>query len=172
MHRLCLPPLIVASTLLSGCVATPRVAPPDSAAPTFRVSEFFSGRLQGDGVLKVMMSGSRKIRVSSVGRPQPDGSVVLDQEIDEEGKPARTRSWRLREVAPGRYAGTLSDADGPVTGEAIGDRLHLSFRMRGGMDVDQWLTLAPGGRSARNILRVRKFGMTVAALDENIRKVD
>jgi hypothetical protein len=57
-----------------------------------------------------------------------------------------------------------------VTGVVAGNRLHLSFRMRGGMDVDQWLTLAPGGRSAKNVLRVRKFGVTVAALDETIRR--
>jgi hypothetical protein len=73
-------------------------------------------------------------------------------------------------VGPGRYTGTLSDADGPVTGLVTGNRLRLSFRMRGGMDVDQWLTLAPGGRWARNVLRVSKFGMTVATLDETIRK--
>jgi hypothetical protein len=44
--------------------------------------------------------------------------------------------------------------------------------MRGDMDVDQWLTLAPGGRTARNVLRVRKMGLTVAALDETIRKLN
>lgn len=144
----------------------------EAAGPPFEVAEFFTGQLEGEGVLDVMMSGSRSIRVSSVGRKQPDGSVVLVQKIREEGKPARTRDWRLREVAPGRYSGTLSDAEGPVTATASGNRLHISFRMRGDMDVDQWLTLAPGGRSARNVLRVRKFGMTVAALEETIRKLN
>lgn len=165
-------PLVAATLLLSACVTTPQVEPIDASAPAFDLSEFFTGRLHGEGDLKVMMGGSRKIRVSSVGRRAPDGSVVLDQQIAEQGKPARSRSWRLREVAPGRYAGTLSDADGPVAGAATGNRLHLSFRMRGGLDVDQWLTLAPDQRSARNLLRVRKFGLTVAALDETIRKLD
>jgi hypothetical protein len=110
--------------------------------------------------------------VASRGRAQPDGAIALDQTIWEEGKPARSRSWRLRQVAPGRYAGTLSDAAGPITGEVRGGRLHLRFAMRGGMDVDQWLTLAPDGRSARNVLRVRKMGLTVAALEETIRKLD
>ncbi len=158
--------------LLSGCVAMPRVDSPQAAAPPFKVAEFFTGRLHGEGVLEVMMSGSRTVRVSSVGRKERDGSVVLDQEIQEEGKPLRRRSWQLREVAPGRYAGTLSDAAGPVTGIVKGNRLHLSFRMRGDMDVDQWLTLAPDGRWARNVLRVRKMGLTVAALDETIRKLN
>lgn len=162
--------LLSSPLLLCACVAMPRIDPPSPAAPAFEVSDFFTGRTEGEGVLNVMMSGSRAVRVSSVGRREPAGWVVLDQEIREEGKPARTRSWRLREVGPGRYTGTLSDADGPVTGLVTGNRLRLSFRMRGGMDVDQWLTLAPGGRWARNVLRVSKFGMTVATLDETIRK--
>lgn len=165
-------PLLAATLLLSACVATPRVEPIDASAPAFDMSEFFAGRLQGEGRLRMMMGGSRDVRVSSVGRRAPDGSLVLAQEIAEQGKPARSRSWQLREVAPGRYAGTLSDADGPVAGAVKGNRLHLSFRMRGGMNVDQWLTLAPDKRSARNVLRVRKFGVTVAALDETIRKLD
>ncbi|HZG46085.1 MAG TPA: DUF3833 family protein [Allosphingosinicella sp.] len=167
-----LAPLLAFSLLVPACVSPPKVASADAAAPPFEVSDFFVGRTQGDGMLEVMMSGTRAVRVSSVGHEQRDGSVILAQEIREEGKPARTREWRLRQVAPGRYAGTLSDAAGPVTGVVAGNRLHLSFRMRGGMDVDQWLTLAPGGRSAKNVLRVRKFGVTVAALDETIRKVD
>jgi hypothetical protein len=172
MPRRNLLPLLAAPMLLTACVAVPRVGPANATAPVFEVADFFAGRLHGEGELKVMMSGSRKIRVESLGRRAADGSTILDQSIAEEGKPARTRSWQLREVAPGRYAGTLTDADGPVAGAVTANRLHLSFRMRGGMDVDQWLTLAPDGRSARNVLRVRKFGMTVAALDETIRKLD
>ena len=163
---------LLAITFVCACVSTPSVGTADAAAPRFEVADFFAGRTQGEGVLNVMMSGRRSVRVSSVGRREADGWIALDQDIAEEGKPARSRSWRLREVAPGRYSGTLTDAEGPVTGAATGNRLHLSFRMRGGMDVDQWLTLAADRRSARNVLRVRKFGMTVAALDETIRKLD
>jgi hypothetical protein len=119
-----------------------------------------------------MMSEPRRVRVASRGRTEPDGAIALEQTIWEEGKAARSRRWRLRQVAPGRYAGTLSDAAGPITGAVQGGRLHLRFAMRGGMKVDQWLTLAPDGRSARNLLRVRKLGVTVAALDETIRKLD
>ncbi len=56
-----------------------------------------------------------------------------------------------------------------MTGEAVGNRLHLAFRMRGGMMVDQWLTLSPDARVAQNRLIVRKLGMTVATLGETIR---
>jgi len=150
----------------------PRVERADAAAPAFPVARFFAGRTEGEGVLTVMMSGQRRIRVTSRGRAEPGGAIILDQTIHEESKPARSRSWRLSEVAPGRYAGTLTDAAGPVTGTAEGNRLHLRYAMRGGMEVDQWLTLAPDGRSARNVLRVRKLGIPVAALEETIRKLD
>jgi hypothetical protein len=164
--------LLAAPLLLTACMATPRLERADAAAPAFPVAQFFAGRTQGEGRLAVMMSGPRQVRVSSVGRLAPDGAIILDQSVEEQGKPARTRSWNLREVAPGRFAGTLSDAAGPVAGKADGNRLHLAFPMRGGMEADQWLTLAPDGRSARNVLRVRKFGITVAALEETIRKID
>ena len=164
--------LLLLPLLLLACVATPRIEQADASAPAFPVASFFAGRTEGKGVLKVVMRGPRAIRVKSRGRTDPDGTLIVDQVIHEEGKPARARSWRLREVAPGRYAGTLSDAAGPVTGEAAGNRLHLRFAMSGGMAADQWLTLAPDGRSARNVLRVRKFGLPVAALEETIRKLD
>ncbi len=164
--------LAAAPPSLSGCVSTPPLHAADSAAPAFPVARFFSGRTQGEGMLTVLLSGPRAIRVSSLGRSEADGAIALDQTISEQGRPVRTRSWRLREVAPGRYEGTLSDAAGPVIGEARGNRLHLRFPMRGGLHAEQWLSLAPDGRSARNVLRVRKLGVTVAALDETIRKLD
>lgn len=158
--------------LLAACVSVPRLEPATAEAPAFSIARFFGGKSEGRGRLKVALGGARAIHVRSSGRVEPGGAVVLDQIIEEEGRPARTRTWRLREVAPGRYQGTLSDAAGPVTGTAAGNRLHLKFRMRGGLDADQWLTLAADGRSAHNLLVVRKFGLTVAAFDETIRKLD
>lgn len=164
--------LLTAPLLLPACVSTAGLERPDAAAPAFPVARFFAGRTEGEGVLKVIMGGSRNVRVSSLGRSEADGAIVLDQTIQEEGKPARTRTWRLREVTPGRYAGTLSDAAGPVAGETAGNRLHLRFPMPGGLEAEQWLTLAPDGRSARNVLRVRKLGLVVAVMEETIRKLD
>ena len=143
-----------------------------SAAKPFDAIRFFDGRTEGQGVLKVALRSPATIRVQSRGRVQTDGTLSVRQTVSEGDKPARTREWRIRELSPGRYAGTLSDASGPVAGEAVGNRLHLRFRMKGGLDAEQWLTLAPGGRSAHNVMRVRKFGLTVASLDETIRKLE
>ena len=141
-------------------------------APAFPLVRFFEGRTEGRGVLKVMLKAPVPIRVESVGRVEPDGTLVLVQKIEEGKKPARTRSWRMREVSPGRYVGPLTDAVGPAEAEAKGNRLRISYRMKGGLDVEQWLTLAPGGRSAHNVMKVGKFGLPFATLEETIRKVD
>ena len=98
------------------------------------------------------------------------GELVLDQVVTEGDKPLRQRQWRLTEVAPGRYEGTLSEAIGPVEARAEGNRLVITFTIKGGFAVRQELTLAPDGRSAANVLKVKKLGMTLAVLSEDIRK--
>ncbi len=164
--------LLALPLLLAACVAAPRPAAPDAAAPAFPVFAFFEGRSAGEGRLKIAFQSPRPVSVQSRGRIEKDRTLLLEQVIREGDKPARTRAWRIREVSPGRFSGTLTDASGPVKAEVRHNRLHISFRMKGGFDADQWLTLASGGRSAHNVMVVRKFGVTVAALDETIRKLD
>jgi hypothetical protein len=161
-------------------LAAPALAAPillaAAAAPAqpgaFPMIRFFEGRTEGKGTLKVALSGPRALAVQSRGQMQRDGTLVLRQTIEESGKAPRNREWRIREVAPGRYAGTLTDATGPVTGETQGNRVRIRYRMKGGLDVEQWLTPAPGGRSARNSMTIRKFGLTFASVEETIRKLD
>ena len=44
--------------------------------------------------------------------------LVVDKVVTESDKPARNRQRRLTEIAPGRYACTLSDAISPVQARA------------------------------------------------------
>ena len=141
------------------------------AAVTFDPLRFFAGRTEGVARLRVMFRHPRAVRVHGVGRPGADG-LVLSQTVEQEGKAATTRRWLLRPVGPDRYAGTLSDAVGPVTADAAGDRLHIAYRTKGRFRIDQWLTLAPDGRSARNHLVARRMGIVVARLDETITRVE
>lgn len=162
--------LLPLASLALLAAASPQAAPAP-APPSFDPLAFFAGRTEGAGRLKIVLRRGEPIRVEGSGRVQGD-VLVLDQLVTRgEGAP-RSRQWRIRRVAPGRYVGTLSDARGPVAGQATGDRLHLRFRGAGGVRVDQRLTLAPGGRSAHNRLTARRFGITVATLDETIRKLD
>lgn len=153
--------------LATACVAEPP-REPVSPAPLFDALAFFDGRAEGVASLKVIFAAAHTIRVHSHGVRQTDGSLVLDQIVEEAGKKPRTRQWHIRETSPNHYAGTLSDAASAITGETSGNRLHLHFTMKGGMDTNQWLTLAPDGQSAHNIMVVRKLGLTLAVLDETI----
>ena len=117
-----------------------------------------------------MLSSERVVHVHGLGRVDSDGVLILDQTIDEQGKPLRQRQWRIHETSAGRYGGTGTDAAGPITGDVVDNRLHLRFHTKGSLNVEQWLDLAPGGRLARNHMTVRKLGIVVARLDETIRK--
>lgn len=161
---------LAATLLLAGCVAAPD-PPPAKPGPRFDAIAFFAGRSQGAATLRQIFKSPHAVRVRSRGVAAADGTLVLDQIIAEPGKPARRRQWRIREDRPDHYVGTLTDAASPVSGETVGNRLHLAFQMKGGLATDQWLTLAPDGQSAHNILIVRKFGVTLAVLDETIRKI-
>ncbi len=142
-----------------------------AAAPAAAPEQFFVGRTEGTGTVSVIMSGKHGVKVRSHGRMEGAGTLVLDQVVEEEGKPARRRVWRL--VRSGsRLSGTLSDARGPVTGEVAGNVFHLRYRSNEGPSVEQWITFQPGGRVANNRMVLRKFGMSVATVVETIRRVD
>ncbi|OYY76835.1 MAG: hypothetical protein B7Y43_13065 [Sphingomonas sp. 28-62-20] len=162
--------LVLGMMLLSGCVAMPRlerVAP----APHFAATDFFAGQTEGRATVKVILRTRHPVAVHGTGHLEPDGSLVLDQMVEEAGQPAKKRQWRIRETAPDHYTGTLSDAISGVTGVTRGNRLVLRFTMKGGYRAKQFLTLRPDGQSAHNVMVVRKFGITVAVLDEIITRV-
>lgn len=168
------PALLASLLMLGACVATPDIdaeAPTAAAQPRFDPLRFFEGRLEGRGRLDTIFASPVDILVESDGRVE-GGTLHLTQVIHEGDKLARTRRWVIREISPGRYSGTLTDAEGAVTGRTIGNRLHLAFTMDGGLPTEQWLTLSPDGRRAYNVLTVRKFGLPVAKLAEDIRKLD
>ena len=144
-------------------------APPATAAP----EHFFVGRTEGSGTVQMTIGGSHKVRDVSRGRLDGSGALILEQMVYEEGKPARRRSWRLARSGPNRIAGTISDAIGPVTGDIRGNVLHLKYQAReASAQVEQWITLHPGGRTASNRMVFKKFGFKAATLNSTIRKRD
>ena len=119
-----------------------------------------------------MMSRPRSVHIEGDGKSTPDGSLALIQRIETEGKKPRTRQWSLQSTGPGTYSGRLTDAIGPVSVRVDGNRLQIRFRAKGHLAIEQRVVLQPGGRTARNRLVVRKFGVRVAVLEETIRKID
>lgn len=170
--------------LLSACVSVPQgLAPVAYAeAPRFDPFTFFAGTSEGTGTMSKVGSDPIPVRVTSRGRMEtearreagwaapPRRVLVLDQIVHEGDKPARTRKWRIHEVAPGRYEGTLSGAISPVSGRAEGNRLVLEFTIKDGFKVRQELTLSADGQHAANVMTVSQLGIKVAVLAEDIRK--
>ena len=152
-----------------GAVAAILVAAPTQAA--FNPVDFFRGRTHGDGTLKVIFQAPKQIKVDSMGRSEKDGSLLLEQVIREPGKAPRTRYWRMRETAPNRFEGTLTDAAGPVRVEVAKDSVRIRYRGKDNLNFDQLLTPAGPGE-VRNRMRVKRFGIVVAHFDEVIRKLD
>ena len=133
---------------------------------------FFVGRTESTGTVRVMMSGRHAVRDRSRGRIERGNILILDQDVQEQGKPARSRTWRLVRTTGNRIAGTISDARGPVTGVVRGNVLHLRYRSAEGPSVEQWITLHPGRRTAHNRMVFKRFGVTVATVESVIRRVD
>ena len=133
---------------------------------------FFVGRTESTGTVSVMLSGRHAVRDRSRGRIERGNVLILDQNVEEQGKPARSRTWRLVRTQGNRITGTISDARGPVTGEVRGNILHLRYRSAEGPNVEQWITLRAGGRTAHNRMVFTRFGMTVATVESVIRRVD
>jgi len=155
---------------LGGGFAPVSTAAEVSAAPAFDPVAFFTGSTQGMGQLKKVFSSAHRTVTHGRGVVRADGMLVLDHRVEEQGEPVRLRQWQLRQTAPGQFGGSVSDASGPVTGMLAGNRLTIRYTMRGGMRVDQVLTMAAGGQSASNVMKISKFGMTVATLTETIRR--
>jgi hypothetical protein len=134
--------------------------------------EFFAGRTESIGTVKIAMKKAFRSRAIGKGEIKADGSLDLVQRVEDEGEQPRERRWRMRRVAPGRYTGTMSDARGPVSVEEVGGRYRFRFRMDGNVAVEQWLTPMPDGRSARSVVVIRKYGVRVGTSDAVIRKLD
>lgn len=155
---------------LAGCnVGT--VLPADQGA-SFDPIAFFEGRTRGEGTLHKVIGGDSLVTVESFGTRDRRGGLVLDQVIRRGTKPPSQRRWVMRPVTPGRFTGTLTEAEGPVEGTVSGPRATIRYRTKDGFHIEQHLALQPGGRVLLNELNVRRGGIRVARLDERIRKLD
>ncbi len=139
-------------------------------APGAGMEQFFVGRTQGSSSVHVVMSGRHGVNDS--GRGWMEGrTLVLQQVVQEQGRPLRSRTWRLTRSG-NAISGTISDARGPVAGEINGNVVHLRYISAEGPSVEQWLAFEAGGRTASNRMIFRRFGLEVARLEGTIRRVD
>ena len=164
-------PLLLAAASLARCAGA---LPPSAFAggsPQMRPEVFFAGTTRSSGVLENRAGApTQRLRVQGQGQTLPDGSFQLVQSVTLDRNAPKTRTWVMRRVDEHRYTATLTDASGPVEGEAYGDLFHLSYRMASplGARMEQWLYLQPGGRTVVNEATIRLLGVVVARLSERI----
>ena len=141
-----------------------------SQPPVFDPITFFTGATESSGSLKQALSSAKATRVTGFGALQAGGTFVLNQTMTVAGEKPTSRQWLLHQIAPGHFGGTISDAKGPVTIDVTGNRLLIRYTMNNGLKVESVLTIEQGGRTGRNLSTVRKWGMSVATLNETISK--
>jgi hypothetical protein len=140
--------------------------------PKLDMLGFFTGKTHADNVIKVAMHGPHKLIVDSVGGHNKEGEFVLIDNVQEEGKPARKRTWAMRAAGPNHFTGSLSDAQGPVDIVVSGDTATVRYTMKeGGVKIVQELKLQPNGTLINRTI-ARKFGMKFGQVDGTIRKLD
>lgn len=132
---------------------------------------FFEGRTESISTVKVITKKPYQSRTLGRGEIKSDGTLRLVQRVEEEGRESFDRRWQIRQVAPGRFSGTMSEAKGPVTVQEIGGRYRFRFKMKGNLSIEQWLTPYPGGRKAGTKMTIRKLGMTVGHFEGTVRKL-
>src|SRR5687768_16266545 len=69
-----------------------------SAAPPVHPMQFFEGRTEGSGVVRIFLRKPYRTSSVSRGRFEPDGSLTLVQRVMNEGQPARERRWKIRQT--------------------------------------------------------------------------
>jgi hypothetical protein len=147
------------------------LASPTAARPASSPMQFFEGRTEGTGTIRIMLGKPYRTRSVGHGHFQPDGTMVFVQRVVDDGKPARERRWKIRQIGPHHFSGTMSEAIGLVKIEEVAGRFRFRFRMKGNLSVEQWLVPLAGGMAARNTLTIRKFGVKVGTSEGMLRKL-
>jgi hypothetical protein len=142
-----------------------------SAVPLRQPLRFFEGRTESVGTIKAMMKKTHRVLSIGHGTIGADGALTLVQQVRDEGEAPHQRIWHIRQVGPTKFAGTMSEADGPITIEQVGDGYCFRFNIHGGLAAEQWLIPNRDGTSGSSVLTVRKFGITVARSEATIRRL-
>lgn len=158
-------------TICLGALLAAASAPANPLGPNSDPLRFFEGGTESMTIMKIMARRPFVSRSIGHGKITSDGSLELLQHVNEVGGREFDRRWRIRQVRPGQFAGTMSEASGPISIDKIGARYRFRFKMKDNLSAEQWLT-PQSDTAARTQLTIRKFGIAVAHSDGWIRKLD
>lgn len=159
----------MAAVGLGGCAAALPPSAFEGGNPRMRPEVFFAGTTRSSGVLENRSGApTRRLHVQGEGRTLPDGGLQLMQSVTLDRDAPTTRIWVMRRVDERQYTATLTDASGPVEGEAYVFNLSYSMVSPAGGRMGQWMYLQPDDRTVVNEATVSLFGVVVARLSERI----
>ena len=156
--------------LFAALLAIALSATPASAAG-FDFVDFFLGKTRGENQVKIALRKPVRQVTMSVGKKAANGDLILVDTIKEDGKPQKTRRWVMRRSGPGKFTGTMSDATTPVQVTVRGNEARLRYKVKGGISVDQTLTMRDS-KTVANHVAAKKLGVRLGRLDGTIRKID
>ena len=162
---------LLRASVLSACASALFASTSAFAMPLSHPLRFFEGRTESVGTMKTIMKKPWHIRSIGHGSIAPDGSLTLVQQVHDEGEKPHQRVWKIRQVGTQKFAGSMSEAAGPVTIEQIGQGYRFKFKVKGGLSAEQWIIPSADGISGKSTLVVRKFGMAVAKAEGTIRRL-
>jgi len=131
---------------------------------------FFEGNTLMVSTTRVIAQKPYLTRSSGRGRIVNNRELVLVQHVDEVGRRQFDRYWHIRELAPGQFGGTMSEASGPVSIEKRGENYLLRFALADDVKVEQWL-LPQSDALVRVRVTIRKYGIAVGHSQGWIRRV-
>src|SRR4030095_690393 len=93
--------------VLLGASASAVTSSPDPASDPMR---FFDGKTESLSTIKLIMR--KPYRSKTLGTGEIDSGVLkLVQRVQEDGKAPYQRMWKIRQVGPGRFSGSMSGAN-------------------------------------------------------------
>lgn len=152
--------------LLAGCAV---VGPEDyvKPAPVLVPEQFFSGRLQANGIFDDRLGNTRDVFAMALEGHWDGTTLTLDELFTYDGGRSGRRLWTIVKRDDRTYVGTAADVEGEAIGELEGNAFHWRFTAPlriGDPDtvarIDQWMLLQDSGvmmtRSA-----VSRFGIEI-----------
>ena len=164
---------ISTARIVGACgLITATLLPASAVAENTRAPlQFFTGKTEMLSTVKVIMKKPFQSRAIGQGRILGDGTLALAQQVFDEGEATKQRNWKIKQVKADQFAGTMTEAVGPVVVDAVEGRYRFKFRMKGNLSVEQWVTPMPGGNAAKSNTTVKKFGVKVATSNGVIKRL-
>ena len=150
----------------------------ESSRPLLKPENFFVGHTKSSGVVETHGGKpSAQITTETQGTLK-DGIIYIEQDLMTEGKKKNHRSWKMHQIDAHHVEATASGVAGTAHGKLYGNYFTWTFTLKLSphnpikrVRMTQTMYLQPDGQTLiiRSVLR--KFGIIVAQITEEFKKV-